>query len=97
MRLTSTARAVGSYLLVALATVAGIVGTGLLFTAATDGPPSLILAGLPLLLVGLYWSGRALGQSQELAQARHRRVAHLAAARDAADVRDKQAEVEGRV
>ncbi len=67
------ARAVASYLLVALATVVGIFGMGLVFTALTDGPRSLVLMGLPMLLVGLYWSGRALGQSLQAGQARRHR------------------------
>ncbi len=74
MRRGYTARAVGSYLLVVLATIVGIVGMGLTFTALTDGPRALVLAGLPLLLVGLYWSGRALGQSLQAGQARRRRA-----------------------
>ncbi len=74
MRPGHTARAVGSYLLVALATVVGIFGMGLVFTALTDGPRALVLAGLPLLFVGLYWSGRALGQSLQAGQARRRRA-----------------------
>ena len=91
MRLGYGARAAGSYLSVALATVAGIVGTGLIFTATTDGPPSLALAGLPLLLVGLYWSGRALGQSLQAAQTKHRRAAYLAEVRDTAEAGKKSA------
>ncbi len=91
MRPGYTARAVGSYLLVAVATVVGIVGMGLVFTALTDGPRSLVLAGLPLLLVGLYWSGRALGQSLQASQSRRRRLASLAGARDTVDVREKSA------
>ncbi len=78
MKQGSVVLVVGSYLLVALSTVAGIVGMGLLFTAATQGPTSLSLAGLPLLLGGLYWSGRALGQSLLLAGARRRRVSKQA-------------------
>lgn len=70
----ATLRAVGSYLGVAFATVVGIVGMGLLFTAATRGPAALAFAGLPLLVFGLYWSGQALGQSLRLAEARQRRL-----------------------
>lgn len=58
--------------MVLLTTVVGIIGTGLIFTAVTRGPIALIFVGLPLLLIGLYWSGLALGQSFLLAQARHR-------------------------
>jgi len=71
MRPGLAVRAVGSYLSVGIATVAGIIGMGLLFTAVTRGPVGLVFAGLPLLLIGLYWSGRALGQALLLAEARH--------------------------
>ncbi len=91
MRPGYAARAVGSYLLVALATVVGVFGMGLVFTAVTDGPRALVLAGLPLLLVGLYWSGRALGQSLQAGQGRRRRAAHLAAARETAEAGEKSA------
>ena len=72
MKPGTAVRALGAYLSVAVATVAGIIGMGMLFTATTSGPISLTFVGLPLLLIGLYWSGRALGQSLRVAQARHR-------------------------
>ena len=50
--------------LVAVAAVAGVVGTGLLFTALTDQVPVALLWGLPLALGGLYWCGRALAAGQ---------------------------------
>jgi hypothetical protein len=81
-------RAGGSHLLVTLALVVGIVGMGLTFTAATQGPTSLMLVGLPLLIVGLYWSGRAYGQSIQLAQARRRHASDRADARTVADTAD---------
>lgn len=56
--------------LLALATLAGIVGTALLFTALTDHAPGALVWGLPLVLGGLYWCGRALAQSQRLARRR---------------------------
>ncbi len=56
--------------LLALATLAGIVGTALIFTALTDHEPGALIWGLPLTLGGLYWCGRALAQSQQLARRR---------------------------
>lgn len=56
--------------LVAIATLAGIVGTALIFTAVTDHEAGALVWGLPLALGGLYWCGRALVQSQRLARRR---------------------------
>ncbi len=56
--------------LLALATLAGIVGTALIFTALTNHEPGALIWGLPLTLGGLYWCGRALAQSQQLARRR---------------------------
>jgi hypothetical protein len=64
-------RAFVSYLTVTLATVAGIIGMGLVFTAVTRGPGFLALTGLPLLLAGLYWAGGALARSMLLSRRRH--------------------------
>jgi hypothetical protein len=63
-------RAGSALILVAIATVLGIVGTGLLFTAITDHRLGALLFGLPLTLGGLYWCGRALAESQRLATRR---------------------------
>ena len=56
--------------LVAVSTVAGILGMGLLYKAFTTGSLVLGVWGLPLLLVGLYWSGLALGQSLQVFRAK---------------------------
>ncbi len=63
--------------LLLLATLCGIVGMATVFTAATDGKPSDLVLGLPLLFVGLWWSGIQLGRSQ--AAGRARRAARLRA------------------
>ena len=72
------AKATMSMGFVMLATLAGIVGTGLLFTALTDHAPGALLWGLPLALGGLYWCGRALAASQR--GARRRRMMRRAGA-----------------
>ena len=59
-----TVRAVAALALVALTTVLGITGTGLIFTAITDQKIGALFWGLPLTLGGLYWCGRALARSQ---------------------------------
>ena len=59
-----------AYFGVILATTVGIVGMGILFVAISSGHLALAIAGLPLLMGGLYWSGRALGQSMEAHRAR---------------------------
>lgn len=56
--------------LLVLTTLAGIVGTALIFTALADHEVGALIWGLPLALGGLYWCGRALGQSQHLARRR---------------------------
>ncbi len=63
-------RGVAALGLLALATLAGIVGTALIFTALTDHAPGALIWGVPLALGGLYWCGRALAQSQRLARRR---------------------------
>jgi len=64
-------RAGVSALSVMLATIAGIIGMGLIFTAVTSGPWSLALTGLPLLLIGLYWAGGALARAMLMSRRRH--------------------------
>jgi hypothetical protein len=66
-------RAFTSLALVLGATVLGIVGTGLIFTAVSDGKFSALVVGLPLALCGLYWCSRALAQSQHDARQRRAR------------------------
>lgn len=71
----TTVRGIGEVTLVLLATLAGIIGTGFIFTALTDHMVGALVWGLPLALGGLYWCGRALAQSRRLA--RRRRLMHL--------------------
>ena len=56
--------AMRGHLLVLLATLCGIAGMGLVFTGATNGKMADVTFGLPLLVVGLWWSGIQLGRSQ---------------------------------
>lgn len=74
---TTALRATISIGLVILATVAGIVGTGLIFTALTDQEYGALAWGMPLALGGLYWCGRALAMGH--ISARRRRLARMRA------------------
>lgn len=58
-----------SAFLVLLSTVAGILGMGLIYTALTSGPLTLLVWGGPLTLFGLIWAGQALAQGQRAARA----------------------------
>jgi hypothetical protein len=69
--------AVRAHALVLLATLCGVVGMGLAFTGATEGRLDDLILGLPLLFLGLWWSGIQLGRSQ--AASRARRAAKLRA------------------
>jgi hypothetical protein len=69
--------ALHGYVLVLLATLCGVAGMGLVFTGATEGKPADLTVGLPLLFLGLWWSGIQLGRSQ--AAGRARRAARLRA------------------
>jgi Zn-dependent protease with chaperone function len=62
--------AVRGYVLVLLATLCGIVGMGLVFSGATAGMMLDVTIGLPLLFLGLWWSGIQLGRSQMAHRAR---------------------------
>ncbi len=74
LRMT-TVRASVSMALVLGATLAGLIGTGLIYTALTDHVWGALMGGLPLALGGLYWCGRALAQGQRgLRQRRVRRL-----------------------
>lgn len=66
-------RALAALTLVILASVAGIVGTGVIFTAVTERAIGALVWGLPLALGGLYWCSRALAQSQRGRRIRHQR------------------------
>jgi hypothetical protein len=63
-------KAVRGYAAVLVATLCGIVGMALVFSGATDGKMLDITIGLPLLFLGLWWSGIQLGRSQTAHRAR---------------------------
>ncbi len=71
----TTVRAGAAMTLVLGATLAGLIGTGLIFTALTDHVWGALIWGLPLALGGLYWCGRALAQGQR--SLRRRRVIRM--------------------
>lgn len=63
-------RIIVSHALVLLATLAGVVGMGMVFSGAMHGSVHEISRGIPLLLIGLWWAGRGLGKSMLLSRAR---------------------------
>lgn len=52
-----------AHALVIIASLAGIAGMGIVFRGVMDGNLRAITQGAPLLLLGLWWSGRELGRS----------------------------------
>lgn len=56
-------QAIRGHALVLISTPAGIVGMGIVFGGATHGNLHEVVQGAPLLLLGLWWSGRELGKS----------------------------------
>jgi len=62
--------AMRNHTLVVVATLAGIGGMGLLFDGLMRGSVGDLTAGLPLLMVGLWWSGRELARSKQAASRR---------------------------
>ena len=58
------------HVLVLRATLFGVVGMGITYTGVTGGRLSDLTLGLPLLLLGLWWSGIQLGRSQAAGRAR---------------------------
>lgn len=73
-------RAVRGYMLVLLATLAGIVGMGMVFDGAMHGSGVGVSRGLPVLLIGLWWAGHELGRSMIASRRKH--FAHLIARHD---------------
>jgi hypothetical protein len=63
-------RALLGHALVLLATVAGILGMGMVFQGVMDGSLREISRGVPFLLIGLWWAGRELGRSLLVSRAR---------------------------
>jgi hypothetical protein len=70
--------AIRGHVLVLLATLCGIVGMALVFNGATDGKLADITVGLPLLFLGLWWSGIQLGRSHTAHRARRAKTRALA-------------------
>ena len=56
-------RTLRAHALVLLATGAGILGMGMIFSGAMHSSLAQMSRGAPLLFIGLWWSGRALAQS----------------------------------
>ena len=52
------------------ACMAGIIGFGLVYEGLSSGFSGSIYLGIPLLAGGLWWSGKALGQSNLAAKRR---------------------------
>lgn len=65
-------RSFRGHLLVLLAIVSGIAGMGMVFDATMHGSLIGVTRGIPFLLVGLWWAGRALGRS--MIESRHRHL-----------------------
>jgi hypothetical protein len=70
-----TWQALRGHALVLAATVAGIVGFGLIYDAFKYQNMAYVTTGVPLLLVGLWWAGRELGRSNLASRARRVRAA----------------------
>jgi len=63
-------QAIRHHALVLISTVAGIAGMGIVFGGAMQGNLHTMAQGAPLLLLGLWWSGRGLGRSMLAGRAR---------------------------
>jgi hypothetical protein len=70
------------HVLVLIATLAGIVGMGIMFGGAMHGNLHTMLQGAPLLLLGLWWAGRELGRSMLLSRVHNARGEHPDRPRD---------------
>jgi len=56
-------KAIVGHALVLAATLAGVIGMGILYQGISHGNVPELTRGMSLLLVGLWWSGRELGRS----------------------------------
>ena len=66
-------RALRTHALVMIATCAGIIGMGTVFTGVMQGNLHTILQGTAPLLLGLWWAGHELGRSMLLVRGRRSR------------------------
>ncbi|HEX6509316.1 MAG TPA: hypothetical protein VF221_16940 [Chloroflexota bacterium] len=65
--------AIRGHALVLISTLAGIAGMGIVFGGAMHGNLHTVMQGTPLLLLGLWWSGRELGRSMLASRAQRSR------------------------
>ncbi|MGI8825051.1 MAG: hypothetical protein ACR2JC_05285 [Chloroflexota bacterium] len=63
-------RAAFGHALVVLTSLVGIAGMGMVFDAVRNASLLELSQGTPLLLIGLWWSGRELGRSMLASKAR---------------------------
>lgn len=63
-------RAVLAHFLIVAAVASGIVGMEIVFSGVMHGSVSDVSRGVPLLLIGLWWSGRELGRSMRMSRIR---------------------------
>lgn len=68
-----TGQALRGHALMLLATIAGILGFGVVYDGISAGQLSVVTFGIPLLFVGLWWAGRELGRSMDAARANRER------------------------
>jgi hypothetical protein len=62
--------AISNHILLALAVVAGIIGMGTVFDAAMHLRLAELSAGIPILMVGLWWAGHELARSSLASKAK---------------------------
>ena len=63
-------QAIVGHVLVLAATLAGVIGMGVVYQGISHGNIPELTRGLSLLLVGLWWAGRELGRSMLAGRAR---------------------------
>jgi hypothetical protein len=68
-------QAIRGHALVLAATIAGIIGCGLICDALRYHSMAYATTGIPLLMVGLWWAGRELGRSNMASRSRKLRAA----------------------
>jgi hypothetical protein len=65
----SPSRDLGRHVALLVASLAGVVGIGIIFQGAMDGNLAELSRGVPLFLVGTWWAARELGRSMTVARA----------------------------
>jgi len=66
-----TRQSIRGHALALLATCSGIVGMGIVFNGVADGSMRELSVGVPLLFMGLWWSGQVLARSILVSRAKH--------------------------